>query len=152
ALRAEWQQAASRYQVEFPRLKGTLKKLKERYEGLQGEFDAERLLAEDPDVRHREARAREEYLRTCFLGEHKVAGVGPTREVLLASYGVETAFDVTEEQLLKIRGIGPVLRQNLLAWREAMLAGFTFDPGPPGEARRGRNDNPEVLRPLVFKY
>src|SRR5262249_54620912 len=47
----------------------------------------------------------------------------------------ETAFDVTEKALAPIRGIGPVLRRSLLAWRDEVAAAFRYDaaaPPPPG--------------------
>jgi DNA-binding helix-hairpin-helix protein with protein kinase domain len=145
ALRQEWQQVVTRYKDEHARLRAAAQKLKDRYDGLQAEFDAERTLTEDQSVREREARARDDFLRTRFLSDYKVPGIGPGRQVLLESYGVETAADVTEEALRKVRGIGPVLRDNLLAWREAMLADYRPPAGtgpPPAEAPRA----------LVFKY
>ena len=64
--------------------------------------------------------------------------------MLLASYGIETAHDVEEERLLAIRGIGPVLAGNLLAWRRKMAAQFRYDP---------QAVVPETeLRALVLKY
>jgi DNA-binding helix-hairpin-helix protein with protein kinase domain len=156
AAREEWRRVAARYKTEAPRLKEDLRQVKIRYESLQAEYDAERPVVRKPrkagatpaDPQH-EARAREHYLRNQFLSDAKIPGIGPNRVVLLASYGIETAFEVTEEQLLPVKGIGPVLRENLLAWKEGVLREFHYDPQssteepvPPDEATRAR----------VFKY
>jgi DNA-binding helix-hairpin-helix protein with protein kinase domain len=118
------------HSTEFPRIKKQLRQLRDRFENLQTEFEAEcprKNVGFDPV---REARQREQYLREQFLSDpdQKVAGIGPGRLVMLASYGVETAYDVTEEALAGVRGIGPKLRDNLLAWKDRVLARFVYDP------------------------
>jgi DNA-binding helix-hairpin-helix protein with protein kinase domain len=149
----ERHQAVQRYKAEFPRLKTEMQKVRDRYLALQAEYEAERPklprpregASQDP---LREARAREYYLKSCFLSDHKVPGIGPGRVVILASYGIETAFEVTEDQLLTVRGIGPVLRKNLLKWRQDMLKAYHYDPGTtPGEAEK----DPQAIA-LVLKY
>jgi DNA-binding helix-hairpin-helix protein with protein kinase domain len=141
---AEWRQTASHYKTEFTRLKAELKKLKDRCERLQADFEAELPRTTGNFDLGREAQAREQFLRDAFISDHKIPGIGPGREVLLASYGIETAYDITEDALAVVRGIGPVLQQNLLRWKEEVLADFRYDPGVvlPDEAPR----------PLVLKY
>lgn len=88
--------------------------------------------------RNREALLREEYLRGCFLSDHDVPGIGPGRKQVLASYGIETAFDVEAERVRTIKGFGNVLTGNLTAWKQRVLAEFHFDPKtavPEGEVR-----------------
>jgi len=146
-LRIEWQQVTGRYQNDFPRIQKELKKTREQYEKLPMLYEAERLQVVDKALDAREAAAREQFLDTKFIHEHKISGIGPGRQVLLASYSIETAADVNEEALSSIKGIGPVLRQTLLDWRLSLLSEFRYVPqdGPPPP------DNPALAR-LVLKY
>lgn len=130
ALEREGDQLIARYRTEFTRRKRELGKVRERSESLQTEYEAElprRDIGYDPA---REAQQREQFLRNQFLSDpaNKVAGIGPSRVVLLASYGIETAFDITEEALSAVRGIGKKLGENLLQWKENVQAGFRYDP------------------------
>ncbi len=58
----------------------------------------------------------------------KIKGIGPGRSTTLASYGVETAWDVTAQALSQVHGFGPKISQTLLAWRAELERGFVFDP------------------------
>src|SRR5262249_55018521 len=122
AARTEWHQVAAHYQAEVPQLKERLHELRDQYLRLQAQYDAER----HDQEKTRETYFRAQFLRTRFLGDHKIPGIGPNREVLLASYGVETAYDVEEERILAIRGMGPVLTGKLLAWKKKVLKEFHF--------------------------
>jgi DNA-binding helix-hairpin-helix protein with protein kinase domain len=118
----EWEQLADRYRTQHRRLRDALKQLRDQYRQLPARYEAER------PQNDKEAYFRNQYLRTCFISDHDIDRIGPNRQVLLASYGVETAYDVEEERLLAIRGIGPVLAGNLLTWRRKMAAQFRYDP------------------------
>jgi DNA-binding helix-hairpin-helix protein with protein kinase domain len=137
---AEWQQVAAWYRAEFPRLKKKLKKLRDDYRKLPQQYELER-----PDrERNKEAYFCDQFLRGCFISDHDIDRIGPSRKVLLASYGIETAYDVDAERVSAIRGMGPVLTGNLLAWKKKMAAQFKYDP---------RAAVPEAeLRALVLKY
>jgi DNA-binding helix-hairpin-helix protein with protein kinase domain len=122
AALAEWRQLADRYDADFRRLKDRLGQLREQYHQLPARYEAERPLHD------REAYFLNQFLRTCFISEHDIDRIGPGRQALLASYGIETADDVEEERLRGVRGIGPVLAGNLLAWKRKMRAQFKYDP------------------------
>src|SRR5262249_56496330 len=79
------------------------------------------------------AARRQERQRQRFLDQHPIAGaripgIGPGREVVLASYGVETAADVTDEALAAISGLGASVKKDLLRWRQGIERGFVYDP------------------------
>lgn len=63
-------------------------------------------------------------------------GIGRGHLVTLQSFGIGTAGDVTEENLSLIRGrgIGPVKKAALLAWRAEVAARFSFDPADRADA------------------
>jgi DNA-binding helix-hairpin-helix protein with protein kinase domain len=135
---AEWRQVADRYEADYRRLRDRLRQLHDQYCRLPARYEAER------PQNDRETYFRNQYLRTCFISDHDIDRIGPGRKALLASYGIETAADVEEERLLGVRGIGPVLAGNLLAWRRKMLAQFKYDPQAPV---------PEAdTRAVVLKY
>ncbi|HJT76550.1 MAG TPA: hypothetical protein VJ739_05045, partial [Gemmataceae bacterium] len=140
AALAEWRQVADSHRAEFQRRKQQLKDLRDQYRRLPALYEAERPQA----VRNREAYFRDQFLRTCFLNEHHIDGIGASRAVLLASHGVETAADVDEARLAAVRGVGPVLTRNLLAWKKKMQAQFQFDPNAVVPERD--------VRAVVLKY
>src|SRR5262249_40630030 len=76
---------------------------------------------------NREALQREQHLRICFISDHDIPGIGPGREQLLASYGIETAADIEADRIDAIKGFGKVLTGNLLKWKKEMLAASRFD-------------------------
>jgi DNA-binding helix-hairpin-helix protein with protein kinase domain len=162
-LNDEWEQAVSRYRAEFRRLKDGLRPAQKEAAGLQDAFLAERYELEKAAARQarqrggaadpaREAQAREQYLRTTFLSDHKIPGFGSSRLALLASYGVETAFDISEENLAPIRGIGQKLRQTLLSWKGQRLAEFRYDPAAVVPGTQLQWIPAEQMRALVQRY
>ena len=54
---------------------------------------------------------------------------------MLASYGIETAADVEQLEVLNIPGIGGVLTSSLLEWRRAHERDFRFNPNEPTDPR-----------------
>jgi DNA-binding helix-hairpin-helix protein with protein kinase domain len=162
-LNDEWERAVSRYRVEFRRLKDGLRPVQKEAAGLQDAFLAERYELEKAAARQarpqggpadpaQEAQAREQYLRTTFLSDHKIPGFGSGRLALLASYGVETAFDISEESLAPIRGIGQKLRQTLLSWKGQRLAEFRYDPSAVVPGTQLQLIPAEPMRALVQRY
>ncbi len=131
---------AGAYAERFGRLKHHLGELHQQAEQLPARYEAERRKLE----RNQKALARDAYLRACFLTDHPIPGIGPGRQQTLASYGIETAFDVTEDAIGAIKGFGPVLTGNLLEWKKQMTGQFRFDP---------QTGVPETeLRALAFTF
>ena len=87
---------------------------------------------------NREALARADFLRSRLLADYDIPKVGRGRKQVLASYGIESAQDLSEQRIRAIKGFGPALTASLLEWRQQMEAGFHFDPGsavPQAEAQ-----------------
>jgi DNA-binding helix-hairpin-helix protein with protein kinase domain len=94
--------------------------------------------------KNREAMLREQHLRNCFITDADIPGIGTTREQLLASFGIETAFDIEPGPIDMIKGFGKVLTGNLMAWKKRMIKEFRYDP---------TKRVPEAeLRTLALKY
>ena len=82
---------------------------------------------------------------TAFLDRYrikdtKISGVGPAKLATLASYGVETASNVTRERLLNVPGFGPITSRPLLAWRSDLEKHFIFN------AQLTQADKTEIAR------
>lgn len=68
----------------------------------------------------------ERYLDSFELEKAKIEGIGSGRKQLLASYGIETAADVSKASA--VPGFGPVLFGRLMDWRATLEGRFRFDP------------------------
>nr|QLG20445.1 hypothetical protein [uncultured bacterium] len=68
------------------------------------------------------------FLDQHFLENHNIPGVGPTRKATLASFGIETAADVTWSSVMKINGFGQKLTRELVDWRHGLERRFVFNP------------------------
>jgi DNA-binding helix-hairpin-helix protein with protein kinase domain len=47
---------------------------------------------------------------------------------MLESYNIKTAWDVSEQQVMRVPGFGPALTRELLGWRAKLETKFKFDP------------------------
>jgi DNA-binding helix-hairpin-helix protein with protein kinase domain len=56
----------------------------------------------------------------------KIKGIGPAKLATLASFGIESAADITDEKLQGVPGFGPVNSGNLLTWRSATERKFVY--------------------------
>ncbi len=125
-LRAAWSQRATG-QPFTARLQA-LKTLCDRYRNLATELqrDVQRL---ETNQRQIQLRA---FLESYFIDAAQIPGILTTDRMALASYGIETAADVTAEALKVVPGFGQRLgRQRaatLLAWRQALEQRFRYDP------------------------
>jgi hypothetical protein len=139
-LEQERQACIDRYASLLRTRRRRLDQVRQECQRLEAEYQEERQRLE----RNREALAREQYLRTEFLIDHDIPNIKASRLQILASYGIESAYDVEEERILAISGFGPALTRNLLQWKQRMLDGFRFD---------ARTGVPEAdLRALVQQF
>ncbi len=105
-----------------------------RLEGLRNELAAfpQRRAARMIELTRRARETQfKHFLDRCRLDRAKVSGVGPGRLATLASYGIETAADISDRSLRSVPQIGPKIASRLLAWRRQQEARFKFDPKAP---------------------
>lgn len=100
-------------------------------EGLRNEWNQVpglrlRMLAELE--RDRERAQRQRFLDRFEIELAKIEGIGKGRKLTLASYGIETAADVTQGALAQVPGFGPKMQARMLAWRSSVEQRFVFDP------------------------
>jgi DNA-binding helix-hairpin-helix protein with protein kinase domain len=77
--------------------------------------------------RNRELHQRRRFLERFEIERAKIPSIGPGRKAMLESYNIETAWDVTESQIMRVPGFGPALTFQLLEWRRSVEAKFRFD-------------------------
>jgi DNA-binding helix-hairpin-helix protein with protein kinase domain len=104
-------------------LLGKLRTVRTDYEKLSAEHEAARRRLLDT-VRERQLL---QFLSRFHVEDVSIPGFGPLQVVALVSFGVETAAEVERQRLEKIRGLSPVLINQLLAWRWGLEALFKFD-------------------------
>jgi DNA-binding helix-hairpin-helix protein with protein kinase domain len=128
AAEADWHALEAGHRHRFQLLKASLHDVRERFLRLKGDYDADRRRLEQ----NKEILLRDQYLQRKFISDavanKDISGIGSGRQVTLESHGIETAYDISEDRLLAIRGFGPVLVGNLIAWKQRMAAEFRFDP------------------------
>jgi DNA-binding helix-hairpin-helix protein with protein kinase domain len=69
-----------------------------------------------------------QFLDRFKLSDARIVGIGIGRKQMLASYGVDTAADVTALNLSQVPGIGPKFAERLMSWRRTVEPRFRFDP------------------------
>lgn len=122
---------AAVHQLERERVASPLPQMQARanqlYRNLSGHprKRAERLRRIE-QTRHQRQLSR--YLDQFDVTDCRIKGVSKRSMVQLASYGIETADDVTEEKLEVLRGarcgFGPKRTSDLMAWRRSLEARF----------------------------
>lgn len=65
------------------------------------------------------------------IADAKIRKIGSARKALLASYGIETAADVSQSRIESVQGFGGFLATNLVAWRDGIARRFIFNVSEP---------------------
>lgn len=68
------------------------------------------------------------FLDRYSIQDAKIPDIGVGRKQMLASYGVDSAADVTAANVFQVPGIGPKRAQRLFDWRSKLEGKFRFDP------------------------
>lgn len=75
-------------------------------------------------------RQRKEFLDRCLIRGTAIAGIGQSKIMILASFGIESAADVTSAAVMRIPGFGPATAGKLLAWRALHERRFVYNASP----------------------
>jgi DNA-binding helix-hairpin-helix protein with protein kinase domain len=76
----------------------------------------------------RAQQQRMRHLESFEIERAKISGLGPSRKAMLASYNIETAWDVEKHRVMAVPGFGPARADKLVEWRRSVEARFRFDP------------------------
>jgi len=136
-LEARWQAEKTKWRTrygvdDFVALRTTLEAARNEYEALY----AEKKRRMDSYERVRRARQLRAYLESFLIRDGKIKGIGPAKLATLASFGIETAADVTSNRLQGVPGFGPVNSDNLLTWRSRTEGRFMYRDKPTEADRK----------------
>ena len=102
----------------------SLKSTKRQLDDLKPQYEAE-LQSLRVDSQRRQ---RDSYLQRLFISDYKIEKIGDGRVALLASYGIETAFDIEYDRVRSINTFGHKTTSCLVQWKREMESKFKFDP------------------------
>lgn len=66
------------------------------------------------------------YLDQFDISHQSIHGVGPAKQATLASFGIDTAADITRSRLLAVPGFGEINSRGLLEWRAKLEKRFVY--------------------------
>jgi predicted flap endonuclease-1-like 5' DNA nuclease len=78
----------------------------------------------------RRQRQLHAFLDNFEIRNSKVRGIGPAKQAALASFGVDTAADITTAKVLAVPGIGNAVAQDMLKWKAACESKFVYSNVP----------------------
>lgn len=104
-------------------LRHRLTEAKKRYVALADE--ERRQIQEYRTQRH--DRQLRSYLEGFDIGRASIKGIGHAKLAALASYGIDTAADMSYERIMNVPGFGEALTKRLLEWRQRHEACFVFN-------------------------
>lgn len=68
------------------------------------------------------------FLDRFYISVANIVGIGPAKEAILLSYGIETAADVSYGKLIQVPGFGETNSWPLVRWRESVTKKFVYQP------------------------
>lgn len=86
----------------------------------------------------RRNRQLETFLDRFQIRNASISGIGPAKTVTLASYGIETASDISHNAVTSVPGFGDATASKLLAWRQICERKFVYNPTPTPEDGQAR--------------
>lgn len=81
----------------------------------------------------RRQRQLQNFLDRFLIHSANISGIGPAKTVTLASYGIETAADISHYAITRVPGFGDVTARKLTAWRKICERNFVYNPATTRE-------------------
>lgn len=106
------------------RLRSNLESSVNKYRGLA----EEKVQAISSLMNERHTRQLNEYLDRFMIQQASIPSIGQTKKMTLASFGIETASDITKSAIMQIPNFGPATADKLLAWRATHERRFIYNP------------------------
>jgi len=108
------------------RLRGDLEQVIDKYRYLAA-LKAQAVARLKAERRNRQLN---NFLDRFLIKNASISGIGPAKTVTLASFGIESAADVTRSAIESIPGFGPATADKLIAWRAVHERRFIYNPAP----------------------
>ena len=130
-VNTRWDEALTRWQSalginQLRALKADLERSVMEYRGLS----AAKAQALARLQNERQSRQLGEFLDRFLIRRASISGIGSAKTITLASFGIESAADVTSGAVMAVPGFGPVTTEKLLRWRASHERKFVYNPAP----------------------
>ncbi len=126
-LRSLEQEAANQLDVARTQFNKTFESLELTRAEIEGLWP--RYTADLDGLNHqRERRQLDAFLQSHSIREATIPLIGDWRKSTLASFGIETAYDISEIRVMNIDGFGPTYTSALLDWKRTIQNKFKFRP------------------------
>ena len=140
AVERQWQSITSAYRAPIESTQNQLE--------FSGQTNAAKLghpmlWSENSSSGTRNRLCLDQFLKTQFVVDFDIPKIGAGARVL-ASYGLETAYDMSDRAIQDVTGFGEALTRNLMDWKRQRREAFRFD--------RKSGVPVEDLRTLVSKF
>ncbi|MCE7887675.1 MAG: hypothetical protein DYH13_09280 [Alphaproteobacteria bacterium PRO2] len=86
----------------------------------------------------RKNRQLGDFLDRYQIRNASIPGIGPAKTVTLASYGIETAADISHHAVISVPGFGDATAAKLMAWRQVYERKFVYNPTSTPEDAQAR--------------
>jgi DNA-binding helix-hairpin-helix protein with protein kinase domain len=83
----------------------------------------------------RDASQLRRHLDRFRIAGANITGIGPGRASMLASFGIETAADISRRRIAQIPGFNRMLTLELARWRRDRETTFRYNPNEPVDRR-----------------
>ncbi|MEB3233138.1 MAG: hypothetical protein VKJ64_19185 [Leptolyngbyaceae bacterium] len=124
------------YSADFNSLSQKLEKAYRRYKRIPKEYQLEY-----------QTELKQLYLGHFLIDKAGISDIGKKRALILASYGVESAADISKKNVSSIPGFGPKLTARLIEWRDGLDQNFhKYRPSSKDKALLSRVDQKYVRR------
>ena len=136
-VRAEWQAEAG--SDRFDQKRSNLMRSADECRQLSS---TEKAKLEELERQKRELQLRK-HLEAHLIARARIAKIGDGRKAMLASYGIENAWDITHRKITSVPGFGEGLAKELLNWRHSVERKFVFNPSlstDPAAIRRVKDE------------
>jgi DNA-binding helix-hairpin-helix protein with protein kinase domain len=77
---------------------------------------------------------KQKHLEKHKISKATIESIGDGRKMTLRSFGIETAWDITSNEIMAVPGFGPMLTKKLTDWRKQVEGTFKFNPNIPTDA------------------
>lgn len=142
-----WEDAKKKWQAaagpeEFTAKRGRYVYLVGLHQQLPGK---ERNRLQELEKKKRDLQLRK-YLEGQFIDRAKISNIGPGRKATLASYGIETAWDIKTTDVTRVPGFGPARAADLKGWLATVERKFVFNASIPTDPREVQRVKSEIAK------
>lgn len=85
------------------------------------------------------------FLERFYIEKADIPSIGPGRKTMLQSYNIETAWDVTSQNVMRVPGFGVAMTNKLIGWRKSIEKNFVFSATQGVDPREIKKVEQEII-------